>query len=240
VPDDSVLAASVRQASFGAASTAYFSIASAPQSLHPERAASADADSRMQRVVPSPGRESTASSAQQHSGVKAAAVGENAAGNGGPLAEPLPRRQTRTMKRAGQQVKRMDAVRVEVEEASTASLAGPQQGSHPPAVHPPAMQWWEKPQPLKPSRQNLDASELILGGLTAAKTRGAINLTANATVGESRRMPGSKASYTRACSCRLCHPGLRPASFLSRQYPVGWHESSAYAAVPSVSRTPHP
>jgi len=187
VPDDSVLAASVRPASPGAASTAYFSVASAPRSPHPERAASANADSCNHRAVLSPGRESTASSPRQHSAVEAA--GENAASTGGPQGDSVPRRQTRTTKRAGQKGKRSDAVRAEVEEASTASLAGPQQASTPATVPHPDMQWWEQPQPLKPSRQNLDASELILGGLTAAKTRGAINLTANATVGEPRSMP---------------------------------------------------
>ena len=135
---------------------------------------------------------------RQHSAAEAAAIGENAAGAGGPQGNSV--RQMRTTKRAGQKGKRWDAVRVGAEEASTASLAGPQQARTPATVRHPDMQWWEQPQPLKPSQQNLDASELILGGLSAAKTRGAINLTANATVGEPQYMPRSLLHRTHPCS----------------------------------------
>ena len=183
VPDDSVLASSVRPASPGAASTAYFSVASA-RSPSQEQAASAGAASRTRCAVVSLTRESTASSARQHSTVAAAAVGESAADKCGPQGSPLAVRRMRTTKRAGQQSKRSDAVRAGIDEASTAFLACPRQDPTGATVCPPVGQWWEAPQQRKTSGQSLDARELIMGGLTAAKTRGAINLTANATVGE--------------------------------------------------------
>ena len=215
VPDDSVLAASVRPASPAAASTAYLSVASAPRSP-----LGADAVSRTRCAVPSPGRQSTASSARQHSASEAAAFGENAAGAGGSHGGLVPNRRMRTTKRAGQHVKRSDAVRVEVEQVPAAASPSPQQAHTEAAVRPPGGQWWEQPQPIKPNGQTLDATELILGGLTAAKTRNAINLTANATVGE----PLLTASFP-SCSSRL---QSRVPLSLSTHYPVASHRNCAY------------
>ena len=206
MPDDSVLAASVRPVSPGAASTAYFSAASAPHSLRQGQPGdSAVAESQARRAGSGSGRQSTASSAKQPS---AGPVAEQAAlGDRRPTHVP-PGLRTRTTKRPAQQAVPMSAVRAGVQEASAAKPDVRLAGSGVTERQHSEQRRQEQLQQLeKPSKQMQDAGEMILSGLAAAKTRGAIQLTANATVGEPRAGPG--APRVEAISCRSPEPAPR-------------------------------
>ena len=180
MPDDSVLVSSVRPASPGSASTAYFSAASmslAPQSLPRDRDSSA---SCAHPDKANPGMESTATSAQHYSDKQATPSGKTVAR--GRVARLLTlTSQTRTVKRPNKVGDHLGG-----EGASDAVRAGkPLQGAR--AAAEPIGRWWEHaettPQPAKGGAERLDAAGLIMAEVDAAKKRGAIQLTANATLG---------------------------------------------------------
>ena len=99
----------------------------------------------------------------------------------------------RTVKRPRQVIATIATTRLGGEQASAATHTQPSVQGSLAAAGAAGRRWWEQaefaPRPAKRGGEPLDAAKLIMSEVGAAKHRGAIQLTANATVGASLIIP---------------------------------------------------